>query len=59
VARLLASRAKELLEAVRLWCAEFELATAEVPDSAAGDEVMRILGRMGGSAIPDWALTGP
>jgi hypothetical protein len=59
VARLLACRTKELLEAVRLWCAEFELATAQVPESAAGDEVMRILGRMGGSAVPDWALTGP
>jgi len=59
VARPLASRTKELLEAVRLWCAEFELATAQVPESAAGDDVMRTLGRMGGSAIPDWALTGP
>jgi hypothetical protein len=59
VARLLACRARELLEAVRLWCAEFELATAEVPESAADDDVMRTLGRIGGSAIPDWALTGP
>ena len=58
-ARQLASRTKELLAAIRLWCAEFELATAHVPESAAGDDVMRTLGRMSGSCIPDWAVTGP
>jgi hypothetical protein len=59
MARELASRTKELLEAVRLWCAEFELATAQVPESVAGDDVMRTLGRMNGTCIPDWVLTGP
>jgi hypothetical protein len=58
-ARELANRAKELLEAIRLWCAEFELASANIPESAADDDVMRTLGRMGGCCIPDWVLTGP
>ncbi|HET6797810.1 MAG TPA: hypothetical protein VFH40_11670 [Gemmatimonadales bacterium] len=58
-ARQLAARTKELLEAVRLWCAEFELATAHVPETAANDDVMRTLGRMNGTCIPDWVLTGP
>jgi hypothetical protein len=56
MARQLASRIKELLDAVRLWCAEFELATGHISEAAANDDVIRILGRMGGCDIPGWAV---
>jgi hypothetical protein len=59
MAREFASRMKELLEAVRLWCAEFELATGHIPEAAANEEVMRILGRMSGCDIPGWAVAVP
>jgi hypothetical protein len=56
MARQLASRIKELLDAVRLWSAEFELATGHISEAAANDDVMRILGRMSGCDIPGWAV---
>jgi hypothetical protein len=56
MARQLAGRTKELLEAVRLWCAEFELAAGRIPESAADEGVMRLLGRMGLAGIPGWAV---
>lgn len=59
MAKEFASRMKELLEAVRLWCAEFELATGHIPEAAANEEVMRILGRMSGCDIPGWVVAVP
>jgi hypothetical protein len=59
MARELAGRTKELLEAVRLWCAEFELATGRIPETAANEAVMRILGRMSLGCIPGWVVAAP
>jgi hypothetical protein len=58
-ARELARRAQELLEAVRLWCAEFELAAGHIPEAAASESVIRILGRMSRCCTPAWAVAVP
>jgi hypothetical protein len=59
MARDLAKRTGELLEAVRLWCAEFELAARHITESDVDEEVMRILGRMSLSCTPEWTVAMP
>jgi hypothetical protein len=55
-AREFAARNRELLEALRIWCAEFERATANILDAVVDDNVMRLLGRVGLSGTAGWAI---
>jgi hypothetical protein len=59
MARELARTAHDLLEAVRLWCAEFELAAGHIPEAAASESVLSILGRMSRCCTPAWAVALP
>lgn len=56
MARQLARSAHELLEAVRLWCAEFEIAAGHIPEASARESVIGILGRMSRCCTPPWAV---
>ena len=59
VARDLARRADNLLEAVRLWCAEFELAARDITESDVDEDVLRLLGRMSLGCTPAWTVALP
>jgi hypothetical protein len=54
-AREYASRTRELLEALRIWCAEFERTTRHILEAVVNDDVMRVLGRMSLPTTPAWA----
>jgi hypothetical protein len=55
MAREYATRTRELLEALRIWCAEFERATRNILEAVVNDDVMRLLGRMGLTCTCGWA----